>query len=89
MSLWRRLKSLISIKNSATEEVIQKSIEELFLEACAIHGIGQKVIEQTEATEKFINWYQGPANLEDVKKSIPLFIKTDGKVSAKMGRFFR
>ena len=67
----------------------ERSIGELFLEACADLGIGAKVLESTGALEKFEDWYTGPTNKESVADSIGKFIKTDGTINAKFQRFIK
>jgi len=67
----------------------ERSIEELFLEVCADIGIGIKILDSTNAVEKYENWYAGPLNKEDVMNSLQEFIKTDGVVNAKFQGFLK
>jgi hypothetical protein len=67
----------------------ERSIEELFLEVCGDLGIGTKVIDSTDALEKFEDWYTGPTNKESVSGSMGEFIKTDSVINAKFQRFVK
>jgi len=92
-TLWNWLirKTSTSPKLTIAEEeptpcVVEKepSIEELFLEVCADIGVGAKIINSTNAVEKFEDWYTGQANKESILDSLKEFMKTDGTINAKL-----
>jgi len=76
---------LTSAEEELTPCVVEEvpSIEELFLEVCADIGVGDKIIDSTNAAEKFEDWYTGQANKESILGSLKEFMKTDGAISAK------
>ena len=96
MSLWNNIKDWFDKEEpqqkpeqpagEAAQVVEERSIEELFLEVCVDIGIGSKILNQTQATEKFVAWYEGPADTESIKKSLVNFVKTDMAINSKFIR---
>ena len=91
-TLWNKLVNKTSVAPTlvVVEEVQEpeQDIADLFLEVCADLGIGSKIIEQTNAVELFVSWYDGDATKEQVRNSLLTFISlTGGQVNAKFGKF--
>ena len=91
-TLWNKLISKTSVAPTlvVVEEVPELDVADLFLEVCSDLGIGSKVIEQTNAVELFVIWYDGGATKVEVQNSLATFVKvTGGQVNAKLGRFVK
>jgi len=90
--LWNNLVSKTSVAPTlvVAEEEPELDIADLFLEVCSDLGIGSKVIEQTNAVELFVIWYDGGATKVEVQDSLATFISvTGGQVNAKLSRFVK
>jgi hypothetical protein len=61
----------------------QLSVQELFIEVCTDLGIGQKILDSTDAVSKFEEWYTGEADKQSVLDSIKDFADSDGVVNVK------
>ena len=90
MSLWNDIKGWFD-KEEPQQEVASEpqqttDISELFIEVCTDIGIGSKTLNQTQATEKFVVWYEGPSDTESIKKSLVDFVKTDMAINSKFIR---
>ena len=94
MNLLKRLWALIVSKTSTApelavvEEVQDEPIEEIFVRVCANHGVGLKILEQTNAVQLFVEWFEGDATDECVLGCIPQFMKEYAPINAKFQRFF-
>ena len=94
MSLLKRLWALIVSRTSTApelavvEEVQDEPIEEIFVRVCANHGVGLKILEQTNAVQLFVEWFEGDATDECVLGCIPEFMAHHPSVNAKFQRFF-
>ena len=94
MSLLKRLWTLIINRTSTApeltvvEEVQNEPIEQIFVRVCANHGVGLKILEQTNAVQLFVEWFDGDATDECVLGCIPEFMSHYPSVNAKFQRFF-
>ena len=61
-------------------------MQELFIEVCTDLGIGQKILDSTDAVSKFEEWYTGEANKQSVLDSIKDFVNSDSAINAKFQR---
>ncbi len=61
----------------------QLSVQELFIEVCTDLGIGQKILDSTDAVSKFEEWYTGEVNKQSILDSIKDFADSDGVVNVK------
>lgn len=86
MSLWDRILSLFQTAEETTEEAVEdkQSVEELFRQICAEHGIGRKVLNSVQGAEKFEAWYEGPCDRESILASLAEFKLQHPGVSAKL-----
>ena len=81
---------LVRKTSTVTEEAIEVlveeevSVSEIFESICKQAGLGSKFLEGLSATEKFVEWYDGPANEESIRKSLAEFKKTSPAINAKM-----
>ena len=90
--LWNNLVSKTSVAPTlvVAEEEPELDVADLFLEVCSDLGIGSKIIEQTNAVELFVCWYDGEPDKQQVQNSFATFVEvTGGQVNAKLGRFVK
>jgi hypothetical protein len=57
---------------------------EIFKSICYAAGLGEKVLNQVQAYEKFEAWYDGPCDEESVRASLSEFKLAHPGVSAKL-----
>ena len=92
MNLLKKLWNWLVRKTSTAPKLavveVEPTIGELFVSVCSEHGVGLKIINQTNAIELYEKWYTGDADKESVLASIPAFFSAHSKVNAKMQRFF-
>jgi|9_EtaG_2_1085328.scaffolds.fasta_scaffold09051_3 hypothetical protein len=96
MNLLKRLWTGLVNKTSTTpapaetEEVTEVLVEEecpvaeIFESICKKAGLGSKFLEGLSATDKFVEWYEGPADEESIRASLAEFKITDTAINAKM-----
>ena len=61
-------------------------VKELFIEICNDRSVGSKILEQTQAVEKFVAWYDGPVDKESILNSLNEFLLCDDVNDSKLGR---
>jgi len=61
----------------------------LFKNACYELGIGDKILNKTNAAALFEEWYTGPKNQEGVTASIKAFSESHTVIEQEMGRFIK
>ena len=66
------------------EEQPEQDIAELFESICAQIGLGDKFTKGLNATQKFVDWYDGPANEQSVRQALSEFKLTDPAINAKL-----
>lgn len=66
------------------EEQPSQDIAELFESVCAQIGLGDKFTKGLGATQKFVDWYDGPADEESIRQSLSEFKLTDPAIGAKL-----
>ena len=97
MNLIKKLWNSLVNKTSTSPKLVvvaevkdEGTIDELFVGACMSIGIGQKILEQTNAIALFCDWYDGPATSQAVLAAIPDFTKDmGGTVNAKFQRHLK
>ena len=60
------------------------SPREIFKSICNDAGIGDRILNQVQALEKFEAWYDGPCDEESVRSSLAEFKLAHPGVSAKL-----
>jgi len=94
MSLLKKLWALIVSRTSTApelavvEEVQDEPIEEIFVRVCASRGVGSRILDQTNAVQLFVEWFEGDATDQCVLDCIPEFMKHHTLINAKFQRFF-
>ena len=86
-SLWDKVVNKTSTSPTLTlvEEEPTEDIADLFESVCAQLGLGEKFTKGIGATQKFVDWYDGPADEESVRQALPDFRQAmGGAISAKM-----
>ena len=86
-NLWDGLvKKTSTVSEEAIEVLVEEevSVAEIFESICKQAGLGSKFLEGLSATEKFVEWYEGPVNEESIRESLAEFKKTSPAINAKM-----
>ena len=89
MSWFDKVKSLWSSNEAVEELEPTPNIGDAFVNVCNANGLGEKVLDQTNAIELFEQWYEGDGSEEDVLNSILPFMSQHPGVNAKLTRFFK
>jgi hypothetical protein len=88
-TFWNKLVNKTSVSSTLVLVEEECSVVELFLEVCTEAGVGSRILDSTNAVEKFEDWYTGPASKESIAASLKEFIKTDSVINAKLQRFVK
>ena len=94
MSLWDTIKGWFAKKESPKVREERKQltpdVTKLFLEVCQDAGIGAKLMNSTNATSLFLDWYQGAPTKQAIADSMLEFITAQGgAINAKFSRFIK
>lgn len=88
MNVFKKIAALLKKNSSQTDkECCDDSCQsalEIFKSICYAAGLGDKVLNQVRAFEKFEAWYNGPCDEESVRASLSEFKEAHPGVSAKL-----
>tara|TARA_B100001094_G_C18119721_1_gene766151 strand:+ start:618 stop:923 length:306 start_codon:yes stop_codon:yes gene_type:complete len=74
-----QLQEAIPVEVEESESVI-----EIFERICTEAGLGSKFTEGLGASEKFVEWYDGPAEESAIRESLAEFKTVHPSINAKM-----
>lgn len=85
-SLWDKVVNKTSTSPTLTlvEEEPTEDIADLFESVCAQLGLGDKFTKGLDATQKFVDWYDGSADEESIRLALSEFKLTDPAINAKL-----
>ena len=86
-SLWNKLVNKTSV--SPTLVVVEEDdgdVMEIFRNLCTEAGIQKKWVDRYSMASIFLEWYDGPADVESIKASIPEFKADHPKLAPNLVR---
>jgi hypothetical protein len=88
-TLWNKLVKKTSV--SPTLVVVQEEedagdVAEIFTDLCIEAGIQKRWVARYNMASIFFEWYDGPANIENIKASIPQFKAEHPEIAPKLVR---
>ena len=90
MSWFDKVKSLFSSDSEPSEPAIeQNDVEQAFLNVCTNAGIGAKILDNTNASELFKEWYEGDGSEEDILNCMRDFMRDHPPINVKFQRAFK
>ncbi len=77
-SLWNKLVNKTSVSPTlvVVEEVDEtdaEAVAAIFTQLCIDAGVGRKWVIRYDMAAAFVEWYEGPAEVEDIRNSIADF----------------
>ena len=89
MSWFDKVKSLWSSNEAVEELEPTPNIGDAFVNVCSANGLGEKVLDQTNAIELFEQLYEGDGSEEDILNCMRDFMRDHPRVNAKFQRAFK
>ncbi len=92
-TLWNKLvdktstaPTLVEVEEVEELEVDTATVANIFTQLCVESGIARKWVVRYDMAAAFVDWYDGPADIESIKGCIAQFKKETPNLASKLAK---